>query len=454
MGFSFGSFARGFAEAAVKDKLERETQTKQFINAAFEDSLEQAREVRKQRREERKKLEQLGQQLQSLGLSESQSVGLLSKGVDAVQSDITAINAAQMKATELGLEFDLNSVVGAVENNNLTLQEGIDRIMGTPQVKPVELPKVQEAKTGIGRAFYGTGDTQERQLQELQGAFGEDLGTLQATARGDFVRGEVEVPTINVGQLTFRDPMQDVRDDMERQQLEAAKYENDPEQRKLAERLTRATTRLREAQAVDALTQDATKGGLTMNSQLSQVKSQLSPLLSQLHGLEVSYNALSDSFDGSEEKAKEKADFQSDMSLIAGEVISMTRGGVQTDSQIADFIEDYGSNLDEEQLEQLTNRFKTGFFATPEGQQQAVIFAQQHIVPVVKPTANQGGGGGGGGTTYNAQSGATIGQTALSNVPSNANTASQRLAVRQAVQNVHPNVTTAELNALYQQLGI
>lgn len=197
MGFSIGAFARGFASAAVEDKREKEDEVKDLIKTSYTVALEEAKALREKRTAKREKLKDLGNQLKMMNLSDSAVAGILSTGVSGAERQIEILTSA---AEKFGPDFDVNTFVTASEDANLTIDDAIDRIMGTPAVPKAGasvLPEGAQVKT-----LFGTTDRAAReQLERLQGTFGEDFAQLQAEISGERQYGELPEVSIDYSML-------------------------------------------------------------------------------------------------------------------------------------------------------------------------------------------------------------------------------------------------------------
>lgn len=209
MAFKFGAFARGFAEAAVEDKREKEDEIKEIIKTSYVQSLEEAKELRKSRKAKREQLSNIGAQLKAMGLSDAQAAGILANGVEGAKNTLQQLQTTAIEYGKAGQEFDVNTFVSAANESNLTIDDAISRIMGT--VKPAaggpRLPSLTEQTTIFGDMSKFT----ERQLAQLQEGFGEDLATLQAEVAGEYEFGEVPSVTIDYARMGIADPTDALR---------------------------------------------------------------------------------------------------------------------------------------------------------------------------------------------------------------------------------------------------
>jgi hypothetical protein len=201
MAFKFGAFARGFAEGFVEDKREKEDEVRDLIKTSYASSLEEAKVLRKERKAKREQLKNIGSQLKVMGLNDSQAAGILAMGVDGAKRQIEILQGA---AEKFGPDFKINDFVTAKEEAGLTMDDAIDRIMGTP-VTPAggaKLPEIAQVKT-----LFGTSDRVAReQLERMQGAFGEDYGQLQAEVSGERTYGALPEVSIDYTKLGVETP--------------------------------------------------------------------------------------------------------------------------------------------------------------------------------------------------------------------------------------------------------
>jgi hypothetical protein len=218
MAFSFGAFARGFAQAAVEDKREKEEEVRDLIKTSYASTLEEAKVLRERRRKKREDLKSVGNQLKLMNLNDSQVAGILSTGVDGAKRQLEILQAA---AEKYGPDFNVDTFVTASEESNLTMDDAIDRIMGTPVARATEakIPEAAQVKT-----IFGTTDKAAReQLERLEGAFGEDFASLQAET-ADREYGELPQVSIDYSQLGMKTPDEETAQkikDLQLQKLEA-----------------------------------------------------------------------------------------------------------------------------------------------------------------------------------------------------------------------------------------
>ena len=218
MGFSLGSFARGFAQAATEDKERQENDVRDMIKTSYATTLEEAKSLRKERKAKREKLKDLGVQLQAMNLSDSQVAGILSMGVDGANRQLEVLTSASEK---FGSSFKVQDFVTATEEAGLTIDDAIDRIMGTPVAGTGagKLPEMAQVKT-----LFGTSDKAARkQLEMLQGTFGEDFAQLQAEVSGEREYGalpQVSIDYTKLGEETPADKLAREIKELQKQKLQ------------------------------------------------------------------------------------------------------------------------------------------------------------------------------------------------------------------------------------------
>ena len=210
MAFKFGAFARGFAEAAVEDKREKEDEIKEIIKTSYVQALDEAKELRKSRKAKREQLKSIGNQLKMMKLSDSQVAGILANGVDGAKNTLAQLQTTAVEYGKAGKDFDVNTFVTAAEDSQITIDDAIDRVMGklkTPEGGP-RLPSMTQQSTIFGSMDKFT----ERQLGQLQEGFGEDLGTLQAEVAGEYEYGELPTVGIDYAKMGVEDPMAELKE--------------------------------------------------------------------------------------------------------------------------------------------------------------------------------------------------------------------------------------------------
>lgn len=231
MGFSLGSFARGFAEAATEDKERQENDVRELIKTSYATTLEEAKNLRKERKAKREKLKDLGVQLQAMNLSDSQVAGILSMGVEGANRQLEVLTSASEK---FGSAFKVQDFVTATEEAGLTIDDAIDRIMGTPVAGTGAgtLPEMAQVKT-----LFGTSDKAARkQLEMLQGTFGEDFAQLQAEVSGEREYGALPQVSIDYTKLGEETPTEKLA--REAQELQIKKLKKDIEKMDDPDKLT------------------------------------------------------------------------------------------------------------------------------------------------------------------------------------------------------------------------
>jgi len=194
MAFKLGAFTRGFTSAAVTDKKETESEIKEIIKTSYIQQLEEAKELRKERKAKRQSLTEIGNQLKLLNLSDTQVAGILANGVSGAKNTLEQLQATAIAYGKAEKAFDVNDFVTASEESNLTIKDAVDRVMGTLK-KPAggaKLPGVAQQET-----FFGpTTKFAEGQVAQLEQGFGEEFGSLQAEVAGDYEYGEL--PTVGI----------------------------------------------------------------------------------------------------------------------------------------------------------------------------------------------------------------------------------------------------------------
>ena len=218
MGFSLGAFARGFATAYSEDKEAQEDQVRDLIKTSYATTLEEAKTLRKERKAKREKLKNLGTQLKAMNLNDSQVAGILAMGVDGANRQLEVLTSASEK---FGADFKINDFVTASEEAGLTIDDAIDRIMGTPTAVTgkAALPEAAQVKTLLGTSDKAA----RRQLELLQGSFGEDFAQLQAEVSGDREYGalpEVSIDYTALGTETSEEKLAREIKELQKQKLE------------------------------------------------------------------------------------------------------------------------------------------------------------------------------------------------------------------------------------------
>lgn len=221
MGFNLGAFARGFAERATEDRREQEDQVKDIIKASYTYTLEEAKNLRKERRAKREELKDIGNQLKAMNLSDAQVAGILGTGVNGAKRQIEILQSA---AAKYGDQFDINNFVSAAEESNLTIDDAIDRIMGTPIVGAQQQANIPEAAQV--RTLFGTSDrVAQEQLKMMQGAFGEDFAKLQAEVSGQYQYGDLPEIKVDYTGLAAKTPDEQTEAEIKQLQLEKLQKE-------------------------------------------------------------------------------------------------------------------------------------------------------------------------------------------------------------------------------------
>ena len=207
MAFKIGSFLGGFAEAASEDKRQKEDEIRDLVKASYADTLSEAKELRKERKAKREALKDLGRQLKAMNMSDAQVAGVLSNGVEGAKHTLDALRTTAVAYGKAGKQFDVNTFVTASEDANMSIDDAVDKIMGNLKAGEATMPDVADQET-----FFGsTRKFAEGQMSQLQKAFGEDLGTLQAEVRGDYEYGDIPAATIDYQAMGLPDPMADLQ---------------------------------------------------------------------------------------------------------------------------------------------------------------------------------------------------------------------------------------------------
>lgn len=223
MGFNIGAFARGFAERATEQKREKEDEIKELVKASYIDSLNEAKELRKERKAKREKLKELGSQLKQFGFSDAQSAGLLSMGEEGAKNLLALAQTAKIN----NKEFDVAAFYQVAENSDLTLEDAINRTMGELK-KPAEeqLPGFASQKTFLGGDMS---DFTREQFGQYEQAFGESYQQIRAEAEGEYKYGDLPAGTIDYSMLKA-DP-----DEVEQLKLKEAQIKLQIAEKELAE---------------------------------------------------------------------------------------------------------------------------------------------------------------------------------------------------------------------------
>ena len=227
MAFKFGAFARGFAEAAVADKREKETEVKEIIKTSYTQALQEAKELRKERKAKREQLKNIGNQLKMMDMTDSQVAGVLAKGVDGAKKTLELLQATALEYGKQNKTFNVNDFVSASTEANITIEDAVDRVMGTLKVAEggAKLPSLAQQDT-----FFGSMDKfTERQLGQLQEGFGEDLGALQAEIAGQYEYGELPKATVDIAKMGLPDPMADLNKRAKELEIQIAEAELEKE---------------------------------------------------------------------------------------------------------------------------------------------------------------------------------------------------------------------------------
>lgn len=221
MAFKIGSFLGGFAEAASEDKRQKEDEIRDLVKASYADTLSEAKELRKERKAKREALKDLGRQLKAMNMSDAQVAGVLSNGVEGAKHTLDALRTTAVAYGKAGKQFDVNTFVTASEDANMSIDDAVDKIMGNLKAGEATMPDIADQET-----FFGsTRKFAEGQMAQLQKAFGEDLGTLQAEVRGDYEYGDIPAATIDYQAMGLEDPLADLQKREQELQIEVLEAE-------------------------------------------------------------------------------------------------------------------------------------------------------------------------------------------------------------------------------------
>ena len=277
MAFKIGAFARGFATAAVEEKKEKENEIKELVKASYLDSLQEAKELRKDRKAKREKLKELGAQLKQFGFSDAQSAGLLSMGEEGAKKLLELGQTAKIN----NKDFDVAAFYQVAEDSDLTLDDAINRTMGELK-KPTEkqLPGFASQTTFLG------GDMTkftEGQIGQYEKSFGESYQQLKAEAAGEYEYGDLPSGTIDYSMLKLD------KTEQERLQLELAR---------------------KQMEKIDAEIDEMKAAGLTIPQQGSianQIRDNLGNQIAQSFGVNITYDGRTGTVTGPEGEAEKIA---------------------------------------------------------------------------------------------------------------------------------------------------
>lgn len=220
MAFKIGAFARGFATAAVEEKKEKENEIKELVKASYLDSLQEAKELRKDRKAKREKLKELGAQLKQFGFSDAQSAGLLSMGEEGAKRLLELGQTAKIN----NKEFDVAAFYQVAEDSDLTLDDAINRTMGELKKPATEqLPGFAKQTSFLGGDMTGFA---KEQFGQYESSFGEEYQQLRAEAAGEYEYGELPTGTIDYSMLKLdKTEEEKIRLQMAKKQLALAEKE-------------------------------------------------------------------------------------------------------------------------------------------------------------------------------------------------------------------------------------
>jgi hypothetical protein len=220
MAFSLGAFARGFAQAAVTDRKETEDRINELVDTAYKDKLLTAKELRKENKAKREKLRGLANQYKLLGIEdEAQIAGLIAIGPEAAAQNYQLLLDTAKVYREQGKAFDVNAFVKGTGVEGLTIEEGINRVIGT--TKPadqnfvMDLPGTQDPRNKL--LFGDPRAIAQARIAEQEQAFGESFADLTAET-GEREFGDTGDVTLDIGAMFLEDRDRDIQ----RQTLEAS----------------------------------------------------------------------------------------------------------------------------------------------------------------------------------------------------------------------------------------
>ena len=195
MSFSLGAFARGFGEAYSADKAETKDRITKLVDTAYNERRLEAKELRKERKAQRKMLREYGAQFKNLGISnEAQIVGLLGGGAKAAEKNIAILEATAKEYGNQGKVFDANAFVKGVGIAGLTLEDGINSIMGkaapADQNYVMDIPGVQKREGILSSILPDPTKFAASLLEERGSISGESMADLVAET-GDRIYGDI-----------------------------------------------------------------------------------------------------------------------------------------------------------------------------------------------------------------------------------------------------------------------
>ena len=216
MAFKIGSFAAGFANAAVDDLRTKQDDIRDLVKVTYTSDLAEARAIRKQRKAERRGLEQLGARLQREGFTEAQAASLLGQGIEGAEQTLGLVQEARVH----NKTFDLAAFYTIVEDpkNNISLKDAINRTMG--ELRGGSGKKAMPSLGAGGKTLLG-GDMSkftQSQFDLYSAAGGEDYGSIRDEVSGEYEYGNIPVGEIDRTMLAFETPL----DETQRQAAQAA----------------------------------------------------------------------------------------------------------------------------------------------------------------------------------------------------------------------------------------
>lgn len=209
MGFSLGAFGRGFATAAVADKKETEDRINSLVDEAYVEKLRDAKELRKERKAKRESLISLANQYKAMGITEeSQIAGLISVGPEAAARNLELLQATAQSYRQQDKAFDINSFVKGTGIEGLTIEDGINRIMGEAQPADqdfvMDIPGAKKDRGILGGIFADPAKIAAKRLEEREQVGGESMAGLAAET-GDLTYGDVGQVSLDLGAMFLPD---------------------------------------------------------------------------------------------------------------------------------------------------------------------------------------------------------------------------------------------------------
>ena len=214
MGFSLGAFGRGFATAAVTDKKETEDRVNDLVDQAYLEKLKDAKELRKDRKAKRESLISLANQYKAMGITEeSQIAGLIAVGPEAAARNLELLQATAQTYRQQDKVFDINSFVKGTGIEGLTIEDGINRIMGEAQPADqdfvMDIPGAKKDRGVLGGLFADPQKIAQKRMEERESVYGESMGQLAAET-GDLTYGDVGQVSLDLGAMFLPDEDRDL----------------------------------------------------------------------------------------------------------------------------------------------------------------------------------------------------------------------------------------------------